>query len=56
MAMRHSTYFMQDVDPCHASKRIKDFLKDKPFEVINWPGNSPELNPIDNAWNYMETS
>jgi hypothetical protein len=25
---------------CHASKRIKNFLADKPFEVIEWPGNS----------------
>jgi hypothetical protein len=37
--------------PCHASKSIQDFLGDKPFEVIDWPGNSPDLNPIKNMWN-----
>ena len=45
---------LQDGAPCHASKRIKTFLQDKPFEVIDWPGNSPDLNPIENCWNYMK--
>jgi transposase len=54
MTIHRSTHFLQDGAPCHASKRIKDFLKDKPFEVIDWPGNSPDLNPIENAWNFMK--
>jgi hypothetical protein len=29
-------------------------LKDKPFEVIDWPGNSADLNLIENAWNFMK--
>jgi hypothetical protein len=32
----------------------KNFLADKPFEVINWLGNSPDLNPIENCWNYLQ--
>jgi hypothetical protein len=40
--------------PCHVSKGIKEFLKDNPFEVIDWPGNLPDLNPIENAWNFMK--
>ncbi len=54
MVIHRSTHFLQDGAPCHASKRIKDFLTDKPFKVIDWPGNSPDLNPIDNAWNFMK--
>jgi len=50
------THFLQDGAPCHASKRIKAFLADKPFELIDWPGNSPDLNPIENAWNYMKNA
>jgi transposase len=45
---------LQDGAPFHASKRIKDFLKDKPLEVIDWPGNSPDVNPVENAWNFMK--
>jgi hypothetical protein len=50
------THFLQDGAPCHASKRIKAFLADKPFELIDWPGNSRDLNPIENAWNYMKNA
>ncbi len=53
-AMHRSTHFLQDGTPCHASKRIKDFLNTQPFKVIDWPGNSPDLSPIENAWNYMK--
>jgi transposase len=44
---------LQDGAPRHASK-IKDFLKDKPFKVIDWPENSHDLNPIENAWKFMK--
>ncbi len=54
MEMHRSTHFLWDCAPCHASKRIKEFLKDKPFEVIDWPGNSPDLNPIKIDLNFMK--
>jgi transposase len=54
MGFHRSTHFLQDGAPCHASKHVKNFLEDKPVEVIDWPGNSPDLNPIENCWNYMK--
>ena len=48
------THFLHDGAPCHAAKKIKDFLAQYPFEIINWPGNSPDLNPIENCWNFMK--
>ncbi len=30
-------------------------MKDKPFEVIDWPSNSPGLGSIENSWNFMKT-
>jgi transposase len=38
----------------HASKRIKDFLAEQPFHVIDRPGNSPDLNPIEYCWNHLK--
>ncbi len=54
MHIHEATHFLQDGAPCHASKRVKAFLQEQPFQVIDWPGNSPDLNPIENCWNYMK--
>jgi transposase len=54
MRFHRATHFLHDGAPCHASKRIKNFLADQPFEVLDWPGNSPDLNPIENCWNFMK--
>jgi hypothetical protein len=48
-----STYFVQDGAPCHASNRIKDVLGGQPFQILDWPGNSPDLNQVENM-KYME--
>ena len=40
--------FQQDNDPKHTSRLAKNFLQDNMLEVIDWPSNSPNLNPIEN--------
>jgi hypothetical protein len=32
------------------------FLKQsqEEFSIIDWPGNSPDLNPIENCWSHMK--
>ncbi len=42
---------LQDGTPCHALMVIKTFLAEQPFEVKEWPGNSPDLNPV---WKLLE--
>jgi hypothetical protein len=54
MAIHRCTHFQQDGAPCQSSKRIKKYLSDKPCEVTNWPGNSSDLNPIENVRNHMK--
>ena len=41
---------MRDGAPCHHSKLVSDFLKKKNIKMLDWPGNSPDINPIENLW------
>jgi transposase len=56
MEIHGYSHFLQEGATCHTTKRIKAFLADKLFVVIDWPGNSPDLNPIENVWNYMKNA
>ena len=42
--------FQHDLAPCYSSKKVKTvFLKHK-LNVLEWLGNSPDLNPVENLW------
>ena len=45
-----SGVFQQDLAPCHTSKQVKKFLNENHIKVLEWPGNSPDSNPIENLW------
>ena len=38
--------FMQDNAPCHRTKSVKTFLSEKDITVMEWPAQSPDMNPI----------
>jgi len=37
--------FQQDNDPKHTAGIVQDYLDEKDVDVMDWPAQSPDLNP-----------
>ncbi|GFV31211.1 putative transposase like protein [Trichonephila clavipes] len=45
---------MQDGAPYHTARFIKAFLAEQNIPLLDWPGNSPDMNSIENIWELMK--
>lgn len=46
--------FMQDNCRIHTARNVMAWFSRQNFELMEWPAFSPDLNPIENVWSFME--
>ena len=52
-AINQPAVFIQDKAQCHTAKSTKTFLSNEDVTVMEWPAQSPDMNPIENVQKFL---